>query len=80
MNAARFAGVVALAAMLAASTAVADVTVTDKTTLDGFGAKGYGASEGTGKVVVSGDKLRQETTTKFTGKLLFRVAPPSVTA
>jgi hypothetical protein len=55
---------------LAAGTARADVTVKEKTVFDGLGETGRMASEGTSTLVVSGDKMRQETTTRLTGKLM----------
>jgi len=59
---------------LAADTARADVTVNEKTVFDGLGETGRMASEGTTTIVVSGDKMRRETTTRLTGKLMKRFA------
>ncbi len=69
-------GVVALAvgAALAVGGARADVTVKEKTVFDGLGETGRLASEGTTTIVVSGDKMRRETTTRLTGKLMKRFA------
>ncbi len=61
-----------LACGLAAGTARADVTVSEKTVFDGFGERGRMASEGTTTLVVSGDKMRQDSATKFTGRLAKR--------
>lgn len=56
----------------AGAAARADVTITETTKFDGIGERGWGASEGTETLVVSGDRLRQESTSKFTGKLMKR--------
>ncbi len=61
-----------LMAAAAGPAALADVTVEEKVAFDGFGAKGYGASDGTTTTVVSGDKMRQENVTRFTGKIMKR--------
>ena len=59
-------------ALAAFSGARADVTIKEKTKFDGFGGSGWGASESTHDIIVSGDRLRDETATKFTGKLMKR--------
>lgn len=65
----------AAAFLIAAVPAAADVTVNRKTTFDGIGQNGVAASEGTDTVIISGDKMRTEGTTKFTGKFLKHFGP-----
>jgi hypothetical protein len=60
----------ALACVFVPAPARADVTVSQKTVFDGFGERSFMANEGTSTMVVSGDKMRQESFTKFTGKLM----------
>ncbi len=64
----------AVAFALAGPRARADVTVSEKTVFDGVGEGGWGASEGESVTIVSGDKLRQESTSKPTGKFMRRFA------
>jgi hypothetical protein len=52
----------------------ADVTLNEKTKFDGIGSGGWGAMEGTDVVIVSGDRLRQESNSKPTGKFLKHLA------
>lgn len=63
-----------LMAAAAGPAARADVTIEEKVSFDGFGAKGYGASDGTTTTIVSGDKMRQESVTRFTGKIMKRLS------
>ncbi len=56
------------------STARAEVTINEKTVFDGFGEGGWMGTEGTEVIVVSGDRMRQEATTKPTGKMLKKFA------
>jgi len=58
----------------AATIARADVTVNETTKFDGFGASGSFGSNGTGVMIVSGDKARIESTSKPTGKFMKKFA------